>query len=77
MGRALDRFTAAAHNNPEPTGKHGEAGHATDEEILSTTTPMSSVPRHDVFVTTKIHPRDFGSDRLRDMVKTSVESLKV
>lgn len=36
-----------------------------------------AVPREDVFVTTKIHPRDFGAERLRAMVEASDGNLQV
>ena len=61
VGRALKRATARS------SGEGGEA---------MVSSPLA-VPREDVFVTTKIHPRDFGLERIRAMLETSDGNLQV
>lgn len=59
------------------TIQHSEdaAGGSSASAVASSSLPAKS--RGDVFVTTKIHPRDFGADRLRAIVETSRHNLNV
>lgn len=70
VGRALKRST-------EPQLPPGE-GKGPEEEQQRILLPSGApLTRGDLFVTTKIHPRDFGPDRVAATMDTSIRTLEV
>lgn len=64
----------------EGVAQEGDGGGSTDTEgveAAAVTSGSVALSREDVFVTTKIHPRDFGAERMGNMVDTSKDNLQV
>lgn len=83
-----DNDTPNVPDGQPASAEHGGSARATAEgdgdvngdsgcaaALSGSSTPY--VSRDDIFVTTKIHPRDFAADRLREMVQASRETLNV
>lgn len=90
VGRAVRLATGLAEKIPTNRGgeddaqggvaQEGDGSGSTDgEETAAAALKSASVAlsREEVFVTTKIHPRDFGAERMGTMVDASNRNLQV
>ncbi|CAM9544671.1 unnamed protein product [Ascophyllum nodosum] len=73
VGRALKRATGVEQKTTPVEGEGGDAVAAEGRVWLPSGVPLS---RGDVFVTTKIHPRDFSPERMGSMMESSVQNLE-
>lgn len=70
--------TSGANDAEEGAVQEGDGGGSANRaEGMAPTSGGMALSREDVFVTTKIHPRDFGAERLGTMVDTSNSNLQV
>lgn len=69
VGRALKLVAGAS--SCDATEEHG------GETCNPDANPTPRLSREDLFVTTKIHPRDFAPDRLRELFDISRSNLNV
>eukprot|EP00752_Nemacystus_decipiens_P003477 g3212.t1 len=80
VGKALNRATFSVETNPL-SSNGGQALKAGDAEegvggARQESGPAATLSRQHVFVTTKIHPRDYGAERIGAVVAASSTNLR-
>jgi len=54
-----------------------DSAQAYDEEQVGTAVQESGIPREDIFIVSKVHPRFLGYDRTLKSVEETLTKLKV